>query len=85
MGTDELLSLLENVTEECMRVETAKQDSGPKVILGHLGPQVMSIPDRDQVLDTRDCLHGIRFRVFGRDLEAHGLDQVVLNVKNDGL
>ena len=76
MCADELLSLLENVTEECMRVETAKEDSGPKVILGHLGPQVMGIPDRDQVLDTGDCLHGVRLCVVCGDLETHGFDQV---------
>ena len=78
MGANELLGLLEDVTEESMGVKTAEQDSRPEVVWQHLGPEVVGIPDRDQILDTGNSLHGIRFGVFGRDLETHGLDQVVV-------
>ena len=44
MGADKFLGFLKNFAKECMRVETAKEDGSPKMILGHLCPQVMSVP-----------------------------------------
>ena len=74
MGADKFLGLLKNFAKECMRVETAKEDGSPKMILGHLCPQVMSVPGRNQVLDTGDSFHRVQFSVVGGDLETHGLD-----------
>ncbi len=51
------------------------------MIFGHLCPQVMSVPVRNQVLDTGDSFHRVQFSVVGRDLETYGFDQVV--VKGD--
>ena len=78
MGADKLLGLLKNFAKECMRVEAAKKNGSPEVILGHLCPQVMSVPGRNQVLDTGDSFHRVQFGIIGRDLETHGLDQVVV-------
>ncbi len=41
----------------------------------------MSVPGRNQVLDTGDSFHRVQLSVVGRDLETHGFDQVV--VKGD--
>ena len=75
MCADERLSLLENVTEENMRVETANE-VGQR--LGHLlvGPQVMGIPDRDQ--PETAFIHGVGFCVVCGDLETHVFDQQVV-------
>ena len=78
MCTDEFLGLLKNITEESMGVETTKEYGRPEMVWRHLRPQVMSVPCRDQVLNTGDRFHRVRFCVFSRDLETHGLDQVVV-------
>ena len=59
MRADEFLGLLKNIAKKCMRVETAKEDGSPEMILGHLCPQVMSVPGRNQVLDTGDGFHRV--------------------------
>ena len=78
MGTDEFLGLLEDVTEEGIGIETAEEYGRPEMVWRHLRPEVMSVPGRDQILNTGDCFHRVCFGVFGRDLETHGLDQVVI-------
>ena len=43
----------------------------------------MSVSGKDQILNTRDGFHRVSFRVVGRDLETHGLDQVVIERDDD--